>query len=397
MKAIYTKIGENVYRINQPTGVPSDVTFKAPGSSSTLNIDPINGNVSQNITINTLKKPGTKSNAQLYKDLVAFIKEKEITEISSIQNFFKVYIDYTVFEDGREIEHAQVIRPTACIDKALILGVATNNECVYRRVKDFNPKIEFRLKHKFPHGIMQQKKSKYILKINNIAIFESKREFQEVHNSTYNVAYDVPSSIINASVDGDILVYSSYNDGIDIQGVELNFIPREVSIFLDIILTKYVVVYDDKTITDILIENIDKKYSEDTQPTDPEAPSDGSEDDILIPDDDPKKPADGDYEPDENGYYDWYERCKLTTPNALLVVEDLISDASYNVNTMIKKSMVVQDIPDIEVGEYVLYRESLDQGNDGQAIPSENGGSGSEGNTSNDTLIVGDGDVDDEI
>ena len=158
-----------------------------------------------------------------------------------------------------------------------------------------------------------------------------------------------------------------------------------------------VVVYDDKTITDILIENIDKKYSEDTQPTDPEAPSDGSEDDILIPDDDPKKPADGDYEPDENGYYDWYERCKLTTPNALLVVEDLISDASYNVNTMIKKSMVVQDIPDIEVGEYALYSESLDQGNDGQAIPSENGGSGSEGNTSNDTLIVGDGDVDDEI
>lgn len=360
MKAIYTKIGPNVYKIKQNTNIPSDTTYKLPGVSSSLNIDPANKYVVQNISINTLQKPGTKSNAQMYKELTEYIKEQEITEIKEIQNYFNAYIDYTMFQDGREIDHAQVVRPIQPVDKALLLGVATNNECVFRRVKTFNPTIDFKLRSMVPHGIMKTSRENYVLKINNVAIFQSLHEFHEVHNSTYNVSYGMHSPTMISNLEDYVMVYSTYDAGIELQEISLRFVPRDITVALDVILSDYIVVYDDNTITNILLENIDKKYStDDSEEPGTEAPDDGSDDSILIPDDDTKPEADGNFEPDEDGYIDWYERCTDSTPSCLLVVEDLISDADYDPNTMIKKSMVIKDIEDIEVGEYVIYRESF--------------------------------------
>ena len=76
--------------------------------------------------------------------------------------------------------------------------------------------------------------------------------------------------------------------------------------------------------------------------------------------DDGHKPADGSIEPDDDGHYDWYERCNSTTPYALLVVSDTIDHTSYVPEIMIKRSLVLADIPDIQIGEYVIYREGID-------------------------------------
>lgn len=358
MKAIYVKLGNNVYKVRQNTAIPTSMTFRAPGVSSSLNVDTYNKTVTQNIYINNLKKPGTKSNMELYTELVDYLKTQKITEIKEIQNFFKIYVDYSAFEDGREIEHSAVIRPIQPLDKAVMLGVATNNECVYRRVKTFTPNIEFKLRNSLPHGIMSKPKTDYKLKIHNIAIFQDFSREPEVHESTYDVAYSIGSSTISSSLENMKMIYSTENNGIDIQEIGLSFMPRNISIDMDIVLADYIVAYNDNDINKILIENIEAKYP--VEDDDIEVPENPENPDIMIPDVDPNQTADGRYEPDKDGYFSYYEKCTETTPDALLVVEDLIPDGYYDTSVMIRISKVIKDIDDIQVGDYVVFRESLD-------------------------------------
>ena len=341
MKAIYTVINNNVYRVNQNTSIPATLTFRSSGASTVLNVDPKSKAVDQHIVINTLKKPGTKSNSELYEEMINHLKEASITEVNMIQNFFKIYVDYTMFEDGREIEHSAVVKPIRPLDKVALLGVATNNECVYRRVKTFDPKLNFRVRSSLPFGIMQDRKSRYQFKINNIAIFQDFNSRKEIHESTYEVPYSMAAT---------------QNEGIDIQAIDLDFVPRAIEVSLEIILGNYIVAYDHDSIDDILKENIKNKYQEDTET---DIPDDGEDDGILIPGEESNPEGDGEYEPNEDGFFDYYELCKETTPGALLVVEDLIPDNIYDSTTMIKKALVIKDIPEIEIGQYVVYRESF--------------------------------------
>lgn len=355
MKAIYTIINDVPYRVNQNTNVPTSITFRTPGASSNVSIDINNKEVSQILTINTIKKPGTKSNAELYNNLIELLRNNKITEVREIQNCFKVYIDYTVFEDEQEVDHSVVIKPIESIDQAILLGVATNNECVFRRVKSFNPTIEFRLKNTLPHGIMNTSRRKYTLKINNVCIFQDFSRVLDRHESTYEHPYAVASCTIDHYIENTALIYSTDNSGLDLQEISVDFMPRTVKVVMNLTLAEYIVAYDDNEINKILIENINNKYnpSDDDEIDSGDTESGG----IMIPDDEDKPSADGNYTPDEDGYYSYYERCRETTPNSLLVVEDLIPDGAYDVETMIKISMVVKDIQDINIGEYVIYRE----------------------------------------
>ena len=348
MKAIYTKIDDKVYKINQNTGKPLDLTYNPSGVTSTLQIDPSNKFVKQLLQINTLESTDIKSNGQLFKELSDYIKEKKLTEIDTIQNYFKVCIDYMVFYNNKEIEHAQVIRPIECTDKAILLGVGINNECVYRRVKTFNPKIDFRMRDPLPHGIIEHRKGNYILKINNISVFQSIKEFNEVHNSIYEVPYRIPSSVINADLDNTVMVYSSSNAGVDIQEIRLNFMPRHIEVSLDMVLTNYTVVYNDTDISNILIENIEKKYAEGEDDTDIKTPDDSGT--TVVPED-------GNDTNNKESTIEGYQKCTEETPNALLVVEDLMPEDTFNTSKMIKKNVVIGDIPDIEVGDYVIRRQ----------------------------------------
>lgn len=362
MKTVYTIINGKPYRVNQNTNVPTSITFRTPGASSSVSVDVNNKAVTQNITINTIKKPGTKSNAEMYANLVDMIITNKITEIRDIQNCYKVYIDYSVFENDQEVDHSIVFKPMEALDQAILLGVATNNECVFRRVKSFNPNIEFTLRNTMPHGIMGSSKKKYTLKINNVCIFEDFNRVLDPHEATYEHPYAVASCTVDHFVEDMALIYSTENEGIDLAPVSLEFMPRKVGVKMNITLANYIVAYDDGEINKLLIQNIKNKYDEEHNP--------GKDDDIdsgetggnpgeggMIPSEDKKPDADGNYTPDEDGYYTFYERCRETTPKSLLVVEDLIPDSAYDVDSMIKISKVIKDVPDISVGEYVIFRE----------------------------------------
>ena len=66
--------------------------------------------------------------------------------------------------------------------------------------------------------------------------------------------------------------------------------------------------------------------------------------------------ADGSVTPNEEGWFDYYERCSPKVVGALKVVTDDLGDSYYDPNIMIYISKVVADIPDIQLGEFVVYR-----------------------------------------
>lgn len=256
MKAIYTKIGDKFYKVNQETRIPSVLNKLVPGTSTSVKVDGNNKYIGQIININTLEGPDTKSNSELYKELTDWITDKKIKSIDTLQNYYKVYIDYSVYQDNAEIEHSQIVRPLDVEDTAVILGVNKDNETVYRRVKSFNPKIDFRLRNPLPHGITQSSKCRYRLKINNVGIFQEKNEIANVrHNSVYDVPFYIPSSVMNTTLDESILVYSSFNLGVDIQDIDLDYIPRVIEISMFITLTNFVAVYDDLKIEELVNQN----------------------------------------------------------------------------------------------------------------------------------------------
>lgn len=258
MKSIYTKIGDKYYKVNQKTFIPSIINKLIPGTSTSVKVDGNNRYIGQVININTLEGPDTKSNSELYKEFSTWIIDKKIKSIDTLQDYYKVYIDYSIYQDNAEIEHSQIVRPLEVEDKAIILGVNKDNETVYRRVKSFNPRIDFRLRNPLPHGIIQSNKCRYRLKINNVGIFQEKNEaVNSIHNSIYDVPFYIPSSVINTTLDESMLVYSSFNVGVDIQDIDLDYIPRVIEISLNIVLTNFIVVYDDLKIQEIIQANID--------------------------------------------------------------------------------------------------------------------------------------------
>ena len=165
MKAIYTTCGKKVYRVHQDTGVPTELCSNTAGIHATVSVDQASRTVRQNVYINTMDaEDRLYSNKEKYNQLVDLLKRELITETPLIQNFFKIYVDYSIFENGREVDQSALVRPMTADEAAVLLGVATNNETVYRRVKHFTPKIEFNMKNAIPYGIMASPSINYVFR-----------------------------------------------------------------------------------------------------------------------------------------------------------------------------------------------------------------------------------------
>lgn len=371
MKAIYTIIDGKVFRVRQKTTMPTEMAIKPKGANLSTEFNSSDRTATLFVNINSLSDSSSlESNRESYEKMVRFLKKSGTTEIFDIFNKFKIYIDYSVTEGDREIEHAALIKPVVPEDMVYPLGVASNNESVYRRIKVFNQPVEFCLRNRMPHGIMDNTPRNYSIHIHNVAVFQDLYNIEDEHESFYEMPHSLNSGTVNSCLENMLLVYSTYEQHITFPVSEIKFQPRKLSIILNVTLNNYIECYNSDMITQILQQNICNKYPGNNGGCDCGCGDDNEE--IIVPDDgnkpgcgcnfppkDDKPVADGKFEPDSSGYYNYYQRCQSTTPKALLVVEDEILDENYNKETMIKKFMVIKDIPDIGIGEYVLFCESL--------------------------------------
>lgn len=358
-KAIYTMINSKYYKINQDTSVPKKLCEFPSENHTQSSFDERLKQATYNVYISTMEKTCIKSNRAKYYEMINHLKDKLITEIDTVQNTFRVAIDYTICNSSCELDHSVAIKPLSPSDAAIILGVATNNESVYRRVKTFAQEIDFALSNPLPLGIMSTASSSYSFKINDITIYQDLSPISDtLHNSIYNKGCCCKSTTVSDSLSKYAAIFSTSALGIEIQQLSISFIPRKIIVNLYMCLAGLIEAYDENEVINILIENIENKYNPDTDPDDPDAGDDG-DDDGTIPDADKYPDADGDETPNSDGWYDYYEKCLSTNPKALLVVEDLISDAMYDSNKMIRKKKVIKDIPDVAVGDYVRYVEAV--------------------------------------
>ena len=344
-KAIYTKIGKTYYRVNQDCSNPSSI-FKISGTHSQMSLNPSIRQVDSNIWINPISLDNVKTNMEEYNEMLDYLTNNKITEIPNIQNRYLLYMDYSVFnERGTEVNHNVVTKEIEAADVFYPLGVNMDSELIYKQVKALNTELSFVTKSCTPMGIMRDTSTDmYTLKINDIIIYQDlvhSSSYCDKHYSARENCYACGSRTINSQIQNMKKIYSTYDSGLIIAAVEVPYIPRKMVINLHMAIDNTIVVYDNSSITDILVENLYlKRYEEEMQG--------------RIPDGEKYPTADGSTT-EVNGKYDYYARAEADSVGALLVVSDDITGEDYDTETMIHKSMIINDIPDIEVDEYVKY------------------------------------------
>lgn len=344
-KAIYTKIGKRYYRVNQDCSNPTSI-FKISGTHSQMSLTPSIKQVDSNIWINPISLDTIKTNMEEYNEMLDYLVDNKITEIPSIQNRYLLYMDYSIFnERGTEVNHNVVTKEIEAADVFYPLGVSMDSELIYKQVKSLNTELSFITKCCTPMGIMRDTSNDmYTLKINDIIIYQDlvySSSYGDKHYSASENCYACGSRTINSQIQNMKKIFSTYDNGLIIAAVEVPYIPRKMVINLHMAIDNTIVAYDDSSITNILVENLYlKKYEEEMQGKIPEGEkyptSDGSTTEV-------------------NGKYDYYSRVDSDSVGALLVVADDVTGSDYDTETMIHKSMVINDIPDIEVDEYVKY------------------------------------------
>ena len=343
-KAIYTKVDGQFYRLDQSILNP-DVMFKMPGTHAQLSFDTSCKAVNAEVWVNPISDSPIKTNEEAYQEMINYITNNELTEIDTVQNRFLMYLDYSVYnENNTELNHNVATKELEPIDAIYPYGVDKEEQLMYKQVKSFGGDIEFAIKNRYPYGIMyDNSKVRYRLVINDISLYQdliNRNSFCDVHYSADGNTYAYGSHTISETLNGLKKIYSSYDNGLVINAVDIPFVPRSITIHFNIAVDNIIVVYDNQTVRDAIIANIVKKH-----------PNAGT---AEIPDGEKYPQSDGSTA-ENNGYYDYWKKVSKDEVGALQVVSDDVTGDKYNTSTMIHISMVLKDIPDAVEGDYVKY------------------------------------------
>ena len=377
-KAIYTKVDGNYYKVIQDTSNPK-VIFSLPDTYASMTVDEIQRHAISSIWINPVSGNTCQTNKEAANDMISFLKANKVQSMLNIQNRFVVYIDYSIWnENGTEQAHSVLTKELEPIDCIVPFGVGQDNELIYKQVKEFDTQVTFTNKVNYPFGIMQNTaKAKYILKINDISIYQdllNGSSFVDKHYSCMENVYAFGSHTIASTIENMKKIYSTYDEGMGLSAMELYFVPRNITLNLHMACDNVIVLYDDNQVNDILIANIreaggtyvdpncpcyhcpncNRPEEEPVEPEEPEIPSIPAK---PVTEEGEKFPtADGAIYPYEDNTYDYFMVAHSGDDGALLVVDDNMADDVYNNDTMIHKHVVIADIPTIQIGDYVTYR-----------------------------------------
>ena len=374
MKGIYTIFNDKVYRINQDTSVPLSDIQRVSGNSMAVTEDSTAKTTIADIYLTDFVPATAKSNKEKYEEFVQYLTDKEVKEIGLLQDAFFISVDYTVYNaEEKEIEHSVVIRPMRVKDFIYPLGVNSENECVYRRFKHLTTYVEWMITNKLPYGIMCKKNPKTYLKINDITIWQDKVLNTDEHNSIYSQPFNKNrcTCTIDSSLENKVPVFSTKTEGIELQEIVNNFQPRVIGLTVNLDISNIIVVYDTKTIDDIINRN---NGIDNTTPLDGNSSNtsnncncncncqnNSSSDDTTSDTTNTDNTGDN-TGTTENGDEttttgDTYIKVSSERNGALVVVSDDIADEQFESDSMIKYSDIVKYISDIEIGDRVLKVE----------------------------------------
>jgi len=342
MSAVYTIADDMLYRIDQDVETPTNlVTYTSNNMLITSN--PETKTATLDLWLNSIDREHTKTNHDLVFVVKDQLRRQKVTQIDTLSNIYKMAIDYQLLDrKDREIEHSVSVYPLKPVDSMLPLGVTKHDGLPFRYVKTFSKQIDFRFRQSVPFGIMKNKEDTYFLRINDIRIFQDTNPKEELHPSLEGRAMIRNSHTVASYLEHTVLIYSSKEEGIELSPCRLNFIPRVMTLRMEILLDNFMVVYDEGEIDRILIENIGIVNGEE----------------LAIEAVEPHHHHHHHHHDEpchhRHGIYVLSESRKR---DSLLVVEDLYPPSEFNAATMVRKCHVLPDIPSIQVGDYVRFVE----------------------------------------
>lgn len=378
MKAIYKKVGNQYYQVNRNLRTPINIT-RMTHTHTALSCGCNSDSIGVHVWVETMDRVHPPTNRKLANTMLKDLKENMVTQIDTLENAYKVYMEYSILnKDGKELEHSVAVTSVSPTEGIRPLGVNCNNECIYRQVDLLKANFDMTLKSTIPFGIMNKRPGYTVLNIHDIVVLQEASQSDRTP-SMYGECYRYGSPTIQATLENMINIYSTRNEGIILEGIELNQLPRKITVDVDISLADSIVVYDNEVITHILEENYTHldPDDDDTDYTggcgcgcrplpDPEPDDEPEEPPIELPPDDtcdcpcckPEKPIPPKDEPEypEDTIF-W--RCSKHTTGGLEVVADITPDHLFK-GHIIKKKYVVKSIPDIQIGEFVMVVEQDD-------------------------------------
>ena len=360
-KAIYTKVDGTYYKVIQDTNTPTTL-FSMPNTHCNMSIDPSTQKVNSRIWVNGICKSLISTNKEAYDEMVEELKSSSYLGIAQITNRFMLYIDYSVYDkNGNEVNHSVATKEVTPKDAIYPLGVDVDGNLMYKQIKQFTGEMNFAVKNSYPMGIMYSSNDEYKLIINDLVLYQ---DLVFTSRSSENVCYAYGSHTIASTLKNLKKVYSTADNNVSIAAVEVPFIPREISLKINLALDNVIVVYDESVLSDIIVNNLieyEKGNSECTCEDCGENCSCGKCDDSdtgssnepEIPEGEIYPKADSSRNPDNKNTYSYWDYSRAGVPGAVMVVEDDAED--YDNRFQIHISMVIEDIPDVEVGKFVRY------------------------------------------
>lgn len=278
------------------------------------------------------------------------ITTQKAESLVKMTNFFKLFVDFAIYDEKKNIiEEGVKIHPIDDIKDAIrIFSVDDNNQCNYIREKYVKTQIDlYGPGEPCPSNLRQigsilTKPSIKYIRIRRIMI-----GVNMVPESGPKGIYHLNKTIIDKTIhpispttddikNQFIMIYDSAGSSFNPINVGDN--ARTVSLSIKVSIAGFfeVTKTTEKLINDIIYRNVHGE--------DPDEP------------DNPVNPP----EPGTSGeYFSQFERCDRDNPKAGLVISDIDYEEGNYEGLCYPYSKVIQDISDIEIGEYVEYVESL--------------------------------------
>lgn len=303
------------------------------------------------ITVNLLDNKTGMTNQEYYEEFLNTLIEKKVTDLTYVKNNFKIFVDTVIYDAKRQvIDEGIKIHNIDAKNVARLLAVDRNSDCQYIPQKKFSLHIPYT----FPvyrTGITSERKSPRYIRIRNISIFaeinqSNSNGIKKLNQTLLDQTISPVSPTIQAAKEDMVEIYNSCNVNLGV--IDLITSPRTIDLNIEIALEGFVYAYDEVDIQKILTDNKNQggTVNPDPDPDDPDQPVDP---------DNPDCPCGC----DENNYFAQFERCSKDDVHAGIVVNDTEYNSGTHQGLCYAYSQVVKDIPDIKVGEYVKYVESI--------------------------------------
>lgn len=266
MKSLYAKYGDTLYKLDE---YPRN-NFKLANITEGTHLyysEPAKEAV-VDLSLGIIGED-FQTNKAATENVLRELEEKKITNVETLIPEFEIALDYVildedthkVYDEGVMIRH--IMNPEEQ-NRYRILGVTEEEEVYARLVKELKTNFNFKYHESYPCGIMKKPSPKFVVIIHNITIHQRKdyerykyegEYVVDEHKCSDGVALTRETFATRYRKPEDVVIFDAVQEGMKFEPIIVDKKFRTISISLSLILNDYIIVYDDKTINDILEKN----------------------------------------------------------------------------------------------------------------------------------------------